>query len=424
MLDRPAHPNPVSNPSNSPISRIPTRSWIILGLAFAAGFLNYVDRQTLALLKATLKESLTLNDTQYGHLVTAFMVPYIAFYVISGRLVDRWGTRFGMTAFVAVWSIANAASGLATGLGTMIGARAMLGAAEPGFFPAMLRTVMRWFPHERRAFALSLMSPVSTVASIVAPALIAWLTHHGSWRFAFWVPGVAGLLIAAAWWFADRNPPEFPAKAGEAAQAVTPLPVLLRDRRVWGLIAVRMITDPVFYFHLFWLPGYMQEKLGLSLPQLGAVAWIPSLVACATIIAAGRWSDAKVATGAAILPTRMKLFVLSSFLAPIGALTTFAPNIAVAFVIITLVTIVAQMWFFSYGVVVSELFPGGAGSVTGIIGACGATGGLIMNVVSGPIIQNVGYAPVFIVLAFLHPIGALILTRVLQSKPQSVLPAG
>jgi ACS family hexuronate transporter-like MFS transporter len=120
----------------------------------------------------------------------------------------------------------------------------------------------------------------------------------------------------------------------------------------------------------------------------------------------------------------MKLFVLSSFLAPIGALTTFAPNIAVAFVIITLVTIVAQMWFFSYGVVVSELFPGGAGSVTGIIGACGAAGGLIMNVVSGPIIQNVGYAPVFIVLAFLHPIGALILTRILQAKTQPALPAG
>ena len=177
-----------------------------------------------------------------------------------------------------------------------------------------------------------------------------------------------------------------------------------------------MITDPVFYFHLFWLPGYMQEKLGLSLPQLGAVAWIPSLVACATIIAAGRWSDAKVAAGAAILPTRMKLFVLSSFLAPIGALTTFAPNIAVAFVIITLVTIVAQMWFFSYGVVVSELFPGGAGSVTGIIGACGATGGLIMNVVSGPMIQNFGYTGVFIGLALLHPVGAVILSRVLKTK--------
>lgn len=394
----------------------PLKSWFLLSLSFAAGLLNYIDRQTLSVLKATLKEALSLTDTSYSHLVTAFMIPYIAFYVIGGRLVDRLGTRFGMTLFLSMWSAANVATGIASGFGQMIGARALLGASEPGFFPAMLRSVMTWFPKERRAFALSLMSPVSTVASIITPALMAWLTLNWNWRYGFIIPGVAGLGVAALWWFTDRNPPKFEQAGENTIGPATPYKELLRDRRVWGLISVRMITDPVFYFHLFWLPGYMQEKLGLSLSQLGAVGWIPPLIASATIIVMGKWSDSKVAAGASIIPTRMKLFILSSLLAPIGAFTTFAPNIPIAFVIITLVTIVAQMWFFSYGVIVSELFPRGAGSVTGIIGAFGAAGGLIMNVISGPMIERVGYTSVFVCLAFLHPIGVLILKRTIRTS--------
>jgi ACS family hexuronate transporter-like MFS transporter len=390
-------------------------SWLILGLTFLAGLLNYIDRQTLAILKATLKEAFSLSDTQYGHLVTAFMVPYIVFYVVGGRLVDKLGTRWGMTIFIGFWSLANTATGLAANLTQMMGARAMLGASEPGYFPAMLRVVMNWFPREKRAFALSLLTTVSTTAAIVSPALVAWITHTLGWRYAFIIPGVIGLLLALVWWFSDRNPPFAQTEVSQGREKPTAFRELLRDRRVWGLIAVRMITDPVFYFQLFWLPGYMQEKLGLSLSQLGAVGWIPSLVASVTIIVMGRWSDSRVASGAAIIPTRMKLFVWSSFLAPVGALTTFAPNIAAAFVVLTIVTVVAQMWFFSYGVIVSELFPKGAGSVTGLIGACGATGGLIMNTISGPLIESAGYAAVFIALAFLHPIGAIILRRTIKA---------
>jgi ACS family hexuronate transporter-like MFS transporter len=401
---------------NDPVTatRVPRVSWVILGLTFFTGLLNYIDRQTLAILKATLKEAFSLSDTDYGHLVTAFMVTYIVFYVVGGRLVDKLGTRWGMTLFLGVWSLANAATGLAANLGQMIAARALLGASEPGYFPAMLKVVMNWFPRERRAFALGLISPVATIAAIVSPALIAWLTHTWSWREAFIVPGVIGLAIAAIWWFADKNPPYASGNAETSSAPATPYSTLLKDRRVWGLIAVRMITDPVFYFQLFWLPGYMQEKLGLTLAQLGAVGWIPSLVASLTIIAMGRWSDGRVAAGAAIIPTRMKLFVWSSFLAPVGALTTFAPDVATALVIITLVTIVAQMWFFSYGVIVSELFPTGAGSVTGLLGAFGAAGGLLMNVVSGPLIQSAGYTSVFIALAFLHPIGVVLLRRAIR----------
>ena len=401
-----------SPPASTPI---PAKSWVILALAFSTGLLNYIDRQTLAILKTTLKTTLHLTDTNYSHLVIAFMLPYIVFYVISGRLVDRWGTRLGMTLFVGTWSLANLVCAFATNVMQLSGANAVLGCAEPGYFPANLRVVMKWFPHDRRAFALGLISPCSTVAALITPALIAWLTRTWSWHLAFAVPGAVGTAVALAWWTLDRAP-ELPVAAPAPALASPALPLaeLLRDRRVWGLVGTRILTDSVFYFQLFWLPGYMQERLGLSLKELGAVAWIPSLVATLCIIAAGRWSDAQVAAGREVVQTRMKLFTFSAMIAPLGALTTIAPNLWVAFLIITLVTIVSQMWFFSYGVIISELFPGSAASVVGLLGACGASGGLLMNLISGPLIEHVGYAPVFITLAFMHPIGAIILSRTLQ----------
>src|SRR6185312_4600958 len=138
------------------LSRPSRRSWLLLALLFAIGLLNYLDRQTLSILKATLKSELTLTDIDYSWLVTAFMSSYIVFYVISGRLVDRFGTRVSLTVFTAVWSVANLFSGLAQNFGQLAGARALLGAAEPGAFPAIQRVMMTWFPKERRAFAWSL----------------------------------------------------------------------------------------------------------------------------------------------------------------------------------------------------------------------------------------------------------------------------
>lgn len=404
---------------------VAARSWWILALLFAAGLLNYVDRQTLSILKATLKDTLGITDTDYSHLVTAFMVPYIIFYIVSGRIVDRWGTRKAMTGFIGVWSLANLACGMANGMLQLAGARAVLGAAEPGFFPGMLRAVMAWFPRERRAFALSLMTPCATVAAIIAPPLIAWLTTHWDWHGAFLIPGLLGVAVAVAWWWSDREAPGYDREtATSPAAPAEPMRALLQDRRVWVLIAVRALTDPVFYFHLFWLPGYLQEKLGMSLQQLGAVAWIPSLVAALCIVGMGRWSDTQVARGGNPATTRLKLFALSACVAPIGALTTFAPNIWVAFAIITAVTIVAQTWFFSYGIIVSELFPRSAASVTGLIGACGAGGGLLMNVISGPIIDHIGYTGVFVTLGLLHPLGAVLLHTTLARSPHPALSSG
>lgn len=387
------------------------RSWLLLALLFAIGLLNYLDRQTLSILKATLKSELTLTDIDYSWLVTAFMSSYIVFYVISGRLVDRFGTRISLTVFTAVWSIANLLSGVAQNFGQLAGARALLGAAEPGAFPAIQRVMMTWFPQERRAFAWSLLSPCTTVGAILAPPLVAALTGWWNWHLAFIIPGALGLMVAFAWWFSDRNPPVFPDET-EPVEASPPLREILRDRRVWLLLAARALTDPVWYFHLFWLPGYLQERLGVSLPQLGWIGWIPSFVASAAVVATGRTTDSFVARGHAPARVRIAMFSLAALFAPVGAFTTFAPSIFWALVMISLVAIVCQIWFFGQGLLVADIFPrNSAATIAGLLGAVGASGGLLMNVIAGPLIERAGYIPVFASLALLHPLAGLMLWR-------------
>jgi ACS family hexuronate transporter-like MFS transporter len=391
--------------------KLPRRSWVLLALLFGIGLLNYLDRQTLSILKATLKVDFSLTDTHYSWLVGAFMAPYIVFYVISGRLVDRFGTRASLTAFAAVWSLANLLSGVAQNFGQLAGARALLGAAEPGAFPAIQRVMMTWFPKERRAFAWSLLSPCTTVGAILAPPLVAMLTSWWDWHMAFISPGVVGLALAVAWWASDRNPPTFP---HENTTDVPPPPLreILADRRVWLLLAARALTDPVWYFHLFWLPGYLQERLGVSLPQLGWIGWIPSFVASAAVMTTGRTTDVLVARGRQPARVRIAMFAAAALFAPIGAFTTFAPSLTWALVLISIVAIVCQIWFFGQGLLVADVFPRqSAATIAGLLGAVGATGGLLMNLIAGPIIEHAGYITVFAALACLHPLAALMLWR-------------
>lgn len=390
---------------------LPRRSWLLLALLFGIGLLNYLDRQTLSILKATLKIDFSLTDTHYSWLVGAFMAPYIVFYVISGRLVDRFGTRVSLSAFAAVWSLANLLSGVAQNFGQLAGARALLGAAEPGAFPAIQRVMMTWFPKERRAFAWSLLSPCTTVGAILAPPLVAMLTSWWNWHMAFVIPGIAGLVLAVAWWASDRNPPTFPHENTSDAPP-PPMREILADRRVWLLLAARALTDPVWYFHLFWLPGYLQERLGVSLPELGWIGWIPSFVASAAVMTTGRTTDFLVARGHEPARVRIAMFAAAALFAPIGAFTTFAPSVPWALVLISIVAIVCQIWFFGQGLLVADVFPRqSAATIAGLLGAVGATGGLLMNLIAGPIIEHAGYISVFGALACLHPVAAFMLWR-------------
>src|SRR5690606_17970781 len=209
--------------------------------------------------------------------------------------------------------------------------RGLLGMAEPTNFPAQLKVVTIWFPGRLRATANSLCVAGSSIGAIIAPPMIAWLALKFNWHMAFIVPGIVGLLIALAWWLIYRDPPasvsaEVAKSAGTDEAVAFRWRSLWRTRSLWAILLIRFISDPVWYFCLFWLPGYLRETSGLTLAQVGMVGWIPFLVADLGGVASAAWSDRMVKRGTAPLLARKRMLTTMAVLAPLCVLTPHLPH--------------------------------------------------------------------------------------------------
>jgi MFS transporter, ACS family, hexuronate transporter len=394
------------------------RRWFILALLFVASVLNYFDRQTLSILKPTIKAEFALTDSGYSTLLTLFMAPYIVMYVLSGVMVGKVGSRISMSVFVGVWSLATAAAGFAKTFGQLGVCRFVLGIAEPGNWTAGIRALSLLFSPSQRGFAVGVFSAGSALGSILAPPLIAWMTVRYGWRSAFWIPGVLGLFWVAAWWFTFRKQDDV-APVGETA----PLSwrELFQRRALWGLLLARLISDPVWYFYLFWIPGYFQEKLGLSLTQAGAIGWIPFLAADLGGVGTSSLSDWFVRRGLAPVAARKRVLFAAACFAPLGIIASHLDSTAGVLVIFSVVGAMCLTWTFNTATLVGDLFPkNSVGTVMGIIGAAGATGALVFNSQIGAVIDRVGYGPAFMAAALLHPVAAVVMgTLVRPPKPAS-----
>lgn len=402
------------------------RRWLILALIFSAIVLNYIDRQILSILKPTLKVEFGFDDRGYALLVNVFTVAYATMYPVAGWLVDRFGARVVMLWGILGWSVACIGAGFTRSLGAFAFFRGLLGVSEPTAFPAQLRVVTTWFPGTVRGTANSVCTAGSSVGAIIAPPLVAAIAIHLNWHAAFIIPGALGLGVAVAWYFLYRDPPP---EILVQATATTPgseqafaWPQLWRCRSLWGVLLCRFVSDPVWYFCLFWLPGYLQENSGLSLAQTGMVGWIPFLVADIGGIATAAWSDRMVRRGVAPLLARKRMLVTVALFAPVCALTPHLPHVAATLAIFSVVAAVCLSWLFSLSVVIAETFPArNVASVLGIAGGCGAAGAVVFNYYVGDMIARYGAGRVFAVMAVLHPLAAIVLW--LMTRPEHPSPA-
>lgn len=396
-----------------------------MAVIFIAIIFNYVDRQIVSILKPVLKQAFMLEDDGYAVIVNVFTICYAAMYPVSGWLVDRFGTRLVMFWGVITWSVACIGGGIARSIGQFAFFRGLLGAAEPTNFPAQLKVVAQWFSGKTRATANSLCVAGSSIGAIIAPPLVAWLALSYGWKAAFYVLGAVGLLIALLWKLIYRDPP--PEIVAEVATTAT-VPSdqkfswkkLWTTRTLWGILLIRFVSDPVWYFCLFWLPGYLQEESGLTLAQVGMFGWIPFLVADSGAIATSAWSDSLVRRG--IQPLRARKIMLSTVavFAPLCALTPILPNAATTLLVFSVVALACLSWLFTISVVIAEAFPvKNVASVLGIAGGFGALGAVLFNYFIGQFIGTVGAAKIFIAMAVLHPVAVLILwTMVRVEKPK------
>lgn len=402
------------------------RRWFIVAIIFLAIVFNYVDRQIVSILKPMLKSEFSLNDSGYAWILNIFTICYAVMYPITGWMVDRFGARLVMFWGVITWSLACIGGGLSRTIGQFGFFRGLLGAAEPTNFPAQLKVIAVWFPGKLRATANSLCVAGSSIGAIIAPPTIAWLAITYNWKVAFITMGVIGILIAILWKLIYRDPPPHIMKEATTSSSGEPTAAfewkqLWGTKSLWGILLIRFVSDPVWYFCLFWLPGYLQEESGLTLAQVGMFGWIPFLFADLGAIGTSAWSDKLVKKGYDPLRARKVMLTRVAVLSPLCALTPYLGGAWATLAVFSIVAIACLSWLFTISVVVAEAFPvKNVASVLGIAGGFGALGAVLFNYFVGQFMGTLGAEKIFIAMAFLHPIAVLILwTMVRPEKPKA-----
>ena len=279
-----------------------------------------------------------------------------------------------------------------------------------------------WFPPRLRATANSFCEAGSSIGAILAPPLAAWIALTYNWHLVFIVGGIAGLVIAILWIIIYRDPPPDIAKDTTGIAVPEESPAfnwnhLWSKSSLWGVLLIRFISDPLWYFCLFWLPGYLQEESGLSLSQMGWYGWIPFLAADIGAIGFSAWSDRMVKKGREPLKARKIMLTTAACLAPLCILTPYLPSAFATLLIFSLVAIACLTWLFNINVVIAESFPvKNVASVLGIAGGCGALGAVLLNYLVGQYIGNIGAERIFIGMALLHPIAVLLLWTMIKRE--------
>lgn len=402
-------------------TRIGRYRWVICALLFFATTINYVDRQVLGILAPELQKSIGWNEAEYGYIVTAFQAAYAIGLLLAGNMMDRLGTRFGYAVSVAVWSTASMAHGLirsAFGFGV---ARFALGLGEAGNFPAAIKTVAEWFPKKERALAIGIFNSGANMGAIVAPLTVPWVAVHLGWRAAFLLTGVADFTWLIFWLTLYRRPEEHPrlSKAEfeyirsdpQQPGARIPWAQLVQHRQTWAFAIGKFMTDPIWWFYLFWLPKYLNQTHGLSLTKLGLPLVAIYLMADAGSVAGGWLSSSLIKRGWTVNKARKTaMLVCACSVVPILFVSGIS-NLWVVVALIGLATAAHQGWSANLFAGVSDMFPQRAvGSVVGIGGMVGAIGGMLIASAAGLILQMThSYVPLFLIAGSAYLVALLLI---------------
>lgn len=364
--------------------------WSICALLFFATTVNYIDRQVIAILKPTLQHDLHWNEKDFGWIVFAFSSAYAAAMPFAGRLIDRLGARIGYAIAIIVWSLASMSHAAAHTLWQFAAARIGLGIGESANFPAAITTVAEWFPKKERAFATGMFNSGSNLGAMIAPLLVPFVALHFGWRATFFVTGGLDLIWLAAWLSYFRKPAGHPTLsaaelayiqsdgAPEAAVQV-PYAKLVTKRAAWAFICGKFMTDPVWWFYLFWLPGFLYKAYGLNLTQLGLPLVVIYLSADAGSIFGG-WLPSFLASRGWSLNRARKcaMLICAAGAAPVVSLL-WTHSLWVAVLFLSVATASHQGWSANLYTIVPDTFPRKAvGSVVGLGGFAGVAGAMLV----------------------------------------------
>jgi ACS family hexuronate transporter-like MFS transporter len=422
--------------------------WTICGLVFFATTINYLDRSVISLLKSTLSKEFTWNETDYANIVVAFQFCYAVGLLGAGRLIDKLGTKIGYGLATALWSVAAIAHAAATSTFGFFVARGALGITEAGNFPAAIKTVAEWFPKKERALATGIFNSGANIGAILAPLTVPFIVVIWGWQCAFILTGLTGFIWLILWLLVY----EVPAKHKKLSQAEYEYihsdedessstgnsnsiklswAQLLGYKQTWAFAVGKFLTDPVWWFYLFWLPDFLEKQYGLTNTQIALPVALAYTMATIGSIVGGWLPMYFIKKGWTVFRARKTAMVIYACCAlpVVSAQYLGSINMWLAVLIIGLAMSAHQAWSANIYTTVSDLFPKTAvASVTGIGGMFGALGGILIAKTAGNLFDyykadghiETGYLIMFLVCSVAYII-AWIIMQLLVPKMKRIV---
>jgi MFS transporter, ACS family, hexuronate transporter len=375
--------------------------WVICTLLLIGVTKNYMDRQVLGVLKTTLQHDLGWNEIDYSNLVLAFQAAYAIGMVVVGRIIDRLGTRLGYALSMVFWSLASVAHAACSSFLSFVVVRSVLGLGESGVFPASIKTVAEWFPQKERALATGIFNAGSNVGAIVTPLIVPWITIRYGWRMAFVATGSVGFFWLVFWLWLYRQPEEHPRLSKAELQYIvsdrpkTPPRIkwarLVSYPQTWAFVIGKFMTDPVWWFLLFWIPDFLQRNHGLKLMQIGLPIMVIYVLADIGSVVGGWLSSSMIHQGKSVNVSR-KTAMLACAVSVVPIIFAYRiESLWGAVLLIGLAAAAHQGFSANLFSLSSDIFPAQAvGSVVGIGGMAGAIGGMLMAEIVGYVLQWTG----------------------------------
>lgn len=382
--------------------------WRVVALLFFATTINYLDRQVIGLLKPTLEKEFAWTETDYSRIVLAFSAAYALGLLLFGRFIDKIGVKRGYTISIVSWSVAAIAHAAAFTTAGFMAARAALGLGEAGNFPAAIKAVAEWFPKKERAFATGIFNAGTNIGAVVAPIMVPWILGVWGWQEAFVITGVIGFFWLFFWqkmYDSPQNRPEV--NAAELAyiqsdevknqESTTDKPQqtnlrwadLFRVRQTWVFALGKFMTDPIWWFFLFWLPSYFATTFQLDLKKPSLELVVVYTATTIGSIGGGYLSGWFIRKGWPVFRARKTaMLIFALCVVPVMA-AQWATNIWQAVALISLAAAAHQAWSANLYTIVSDMFPKNAvSSVIGIGGMAGSVGGILFPILVGYLLDS------------------------------------
>ncbi|UCA60066.1 MFS transporter [Chryseobacterium rhizoplanae] len=376
--------------------------WWMLSLVFLATTINYLDRQVMGLLKPVLEKEFSWDEKDYSYIVMAFTTTYAIGYMAMGRFIDKVGTKIGYAVSLIVWSLASIGHGFVKSTIGFIIARSTLGISEAGNFPAAIKSVAEWFPKKERALATGIFNSGATVGAILAPLLVPFILGHYGWRQTFVWIGALGMVWIVLWWKFYAVPGKAKNLSKEELQYIKsdqaekteektkiPLSELLKYKVTWAFAIGKILTDPIWYFFMFWLPAYFSDvfKMDLTKPSLPLII----IYSGTTIgsIGGGYLSSFLIKKGWAIGRARSITMLLFALMVVPVMFSKYVDNMWMITIIIAFATAAHQGWGANLMTTVGDRLPNSyVSSVIGFGGMLGSAAGIIFPLFIGIVLDT------------------------------------